>query len=214
MKNLFSWNNPVMRFLGTMADLMLLNLMWIVFSLPVITAGAATVALQFACLKIVHGEERPIHDFWRSFRTNFKQATCAWLIVLVAATLILAAGYCLWVFEFTGKSFFTLVFIVHAVLFLNFSGFLFPVIAQFENTTINMFKNAFILSVLNIKTALLTTVLSLIPVAWMCVWLETFLRFGFIWICIGFSAIAFLNVIRIDRVFKRSMLVIEDDHMD
>ena len=205
MKGLFSLDNPVMKLLGTLADLMILNLMWLVFCLPVVTAGASTVALQFACLRIIHGEELPIRDFWRSFKLNFKQATVIWLIVLLGLCCAVAGGYCLIVLNFNGKGFFALLYGVYTVLFLNFCSVLFPMVAQFENTTGNLLRNAFILSILKFGQALMSTVLGLVPVVWLLVSPESFLRFGFIWVLIGISGIAFLNNVRMDRIFKEQL---------
>ena len=46
MKRLFDMDNPLMQALGILADLMVLNLLTIVCSLPVLTAGAALTALN------------------------------------------------------------------------------------------------------------------------------------------------------------------------
>ena len=45
MKRLLSIDNPIMRFIIKIFDCMILSVLWLVFSLPVITMGAATAAL-------------------------------------------------------------------------------------------------------------------------------------------------------------------------
>ena len=47
MKSLFNLDNPVMQFLSRVADIMLLNMLTLVCSLPIITAGAALSAPVF-----------------------------------------------------------------------------------------------------------------------------------------------------------------------
>ena len=48
MKRLLSIDNPIMRFIIKIFDCMILSVLWLVFSLPVITMGAATAALYSA----------------------------------------------------------------------------------------------------------------------------------------------------------------------
>ncbi len=40
----FNYDNDVWRFVGRLADMMILNLLWILFSLPIVTLGASTTA--------------------------------------------------------------------------------------------------------------------------------------------------------------------------
>ncbi len=43
-------NSPVIAFLNKMTDLILLNVLWILCCLPVITAGAATTAAYYVSI--------------------------------------------------------------------------------------------------------------------------------------------------------------------
>ncbi len=43
-------DSPVIAFLNKATDLILLNFLWILCSLPVITAGAATAAMYYVCI--------------------------------------------------------------------------------------------------------------------------------------------------------------------
>ena len=67
------------------------NLMFVLFSLPVVTMGAAWTALCHVMLKTLRsdGVLNPFRQFWVGFRGNFKQATIAW----IAALALVAFGY-------------------------------------------------------------------------------------------------------------------------
>ena len=83
MHNLLNPDNRVMRLITKIADSVFLNLLWLIFSLPVITAGASTTALFDISLKLVNDEEGSLFKgFWNSFRSNLKTATRTWLILL------------------------------------------------------------------------------------------------------------------------------------
>ena len=56
LQGLFNYDNPVWRFIGKLGDLILLNILWIVCSIPIVTAGAATTAVYYVTLKLVRDE--------------------------------------------------------------------------------------------------------------------------------------------------------------
>ena len=71
MHNLLNPDNRVMRLITKIADSVFLNLLWFVFSLPIVTAGAATTALFDVTLHMVNDEEGGIfRDFRKSFRSS------------------------------------------------------------------------------------------------------------------------------------------------
>ena len=86
----FHPDSEFMQALGRIADFVILNLLCVLFSLPIVTAGAAMTAKYYVSMKIVREEEPAVWAaFWRSFRDNFKQATAIWL-PLLAILLVLA----------------------------------------------------------------------------------------------------------------------------
>ncbi len=90
MHGIFHPENPVMQFLGKLADLLIASLLWLLCSLPVITIGASTAALHYVCMQIVKNQESAtISTFFRSFRENWKKATVLWLILLGALGILL-----------------------------------------------------------------------------------------------------------------------------
>lgn len=69
MNRLFNIDNPVMQFLSKMFDLIVLNLIFILSCIPIITIGASISALYYVCLKMLRGEDPYIwQNFWKSFR--------------------------------------------------------------------------------------------------------------------------------------------------
>ena len=57
MGKLFNIDSPVMRFLGKVADLMILNLVTLLCCIPVVTIGASLTAMHYVLLKMVRNEE-------------------------------------------------------------------------------------------------------------------------------------------------------------
>ena len=56
LQGFFNYDNPVWRFIGKLGDLILLNILWIVCSIPVFTIGASTTAVYYVTLKLARDE--------------------------------------------------------------------------------------------------------------------------------------------------------------
>ena len=54
MGNMFNTDSGFSRFMNRIADLFILNILWIFCSLPIVTIGAATTALYSINLKILN----------------------------------------------------------------------------------------------------------------------------------------------------------------
>lgn len=148
MGRFFSLDSPVMNFLGRVADLVWLNILYIICCIPIVTIGASTSALYYVTMKMVADEEGYItKSFFKSFKENFKQATVIWLIILLAGTIFFMDFRILNAMEGTlGKVVYVLICAV-AILFLFMTIYIFPLLAKFENTIKNSMKNAFLISI-------------------------------------------------------------------
>ena len=101
LSGIFNYDNPIWRFIGKFCDIMILNVLWLICCIPVVTVGAATTAVYYVTLKLVRDEEGPtIRSFFKSFKENFKQATVLWLIMLAVGALL---GFDLYFFLFIYK---------------------------------------------------------------------------------------------------------------
>lgn len=77
-------DNPVISGMSRIFDMMCLNVLWLVCSLPIFTIGASTTAMYTVMLKVVKNEEGYIvKGFFKAFKENFKKSTIIWLILLV-----------------------------------------------------------------------------------------------------------------------------------
>lgn len=89
MRWIFDIENPIMHYVIKIFDCMCLSVLWLLFSIPVITAGAATTALYATIYHYIRKEEGHLwRTFWRAFRENLKRSTLLWLVVLAVAALL------------------------------------------------------------------------------------------------------------------------------
>ena len=164
MGRFFDLESPIMRFLNRVADLMILNLLMIVCCIPVITIGASITAMHYVILKMIRGEDGYlIRGFFKSFKTNFKQATLIWLLMLVV--IVVYVGDAL-IFSFSGVSFpKPMVIAVAAVGIMMYmiAMYIFPLLARFENSIRNTVKNAALIAIGNLPKTILMAVLYALP---------------------------------------------------
>ena len=143
-------DNPFFHFMGKLGDLVLLNLVWTVCCLPVVTAGAANTALYYVARKLAAGEEyRVFRDFFRSFRQNWKQATLAWLVLLPLGALALADLVIGFSTLGISGNLFRGIGVVLCILWLMVEEYVFPLLARYEYRFPQIFSNALYLSVTN-----------------------------------------------------------------
>ena len=82
-------DSPFGRLMTKVGIIICANLMFILFSLPVVTIGASYTALYRVMFKTLRsgGVTNPFKQFWIGFKTNFLQSTIVW--VVFAALMVL-----------------------------------------------------------------------------------------------------------------------------
>ena len=213
MNKVFNFEGPVFTFLSRLADLFWLNLLYILCCLPVITAGAATTALFYVTLKMAKDEEGYItRSFFKSFKDNFIQATLIWAAFLVVFVImfldfrIANGGSMAEVLSDSVVSDVVIVaVIVMAIVILMTLTYVFPLLAQFDNTVVNTVKNAFLISIRHLPYTFLMLLISAIPVA--LIWFSPALL---LLVLIMFSATAYINSKFYNRIFALYMPKEED----
>lgn len=200
MGQIFNLDNPVWNFMSKVADLVILNILVIICSLPIVTAGAAWTALYFVTIRMVKKEEAyVIKDFIRSFKGNFKQATIIWLMALVAIAVFTGDIIIYRMMPQQIPMALILVIVVLAYLVLGTIFYVFPLLSRFYNTIWGTIRNAFLVSIVNIPYTILFVILAVVPIMlWVFVAELTpfFLLFGF-------SAPAYVASIYWTKIFRK-----------
>lgn len=200
MGQFLNLNNPVWNFMSKVADLVILNVLVILCSLPVVTAGAAWTALYFVTIRMVRKEESyVIKDFVRSFKENFKQATIIWLIALAAIGVFVGDILIYRMIPEQIPKALMIAVVVLAYLVLGTVLYVFPLLSRFYNTVSGTIKNAFLVSIVNIPYTFLFVVLAVVPFAVMFFVIELA---PFI-LLFGFSAPAYIASIFWSKILRK-----------
>ena len=148
MRRLLDINNPIMRFLTAMFDLMALSVLWVVFSLPIFTMGAASTALYSAAYHHVRkGEDYLWNSFFSAFKENFRRSTLTWLVALAILGFLGADALLLRSLILQGYSFgwFYGVTLTLVVLALTWTVYLAAYAARFNGTVKEVLRYSFML---------------------------------------------------------------------
>ena len=94
MSGIFNPENKFWDFIGKLADVTFMSMLWLITSLPIVTAGAATTAFYDFTMHQVNDREGTVwRSYFRSFRKNFRRGTAIWLIELAAVVFF---GFDFW----------------------------------------------------------------------------------------------------------------------
>lgn len=200
MGGIFDINNGFFRIINRIMDLILLNILWFVTSIPIVTIGASTTAAYYACMRMVRNEEGYVSsDFFRSFKQNFKQSTVIWLMCLFVGIVISTA----WWFYGIKTGFFykilkAFVFVV-IVIYVFITLYIFPVQARFDNKVKVNLKNALLLSIRHLLTTLFMVVI--VALILFGAWAVPLIRL--IFVMLGVSGIIFTLSPMFNNIFNK-----------
>lgn len=164
MGSLFNLDNPIMTFLGKIADLIILNIVAMICCIPIVTAGASMTALYYVTLKMVKKEEGYIvKGFFKSFKENFKQSTIIWLIALVVGIMLSIDLYILKNMQAPYAKYIYIAICAVGIFYIFALIYVFPVLSRFDNNIKNTIKNAFLMSILSAPKTILMIAAYVLP---------------------------------------------------
>lgn len=201
MGGIFRPDSPLMRFMMLVTNLIILNVLWILSCIPVVTAGAATVAMHTVLISYINGKDDAVlKPFFRAFRENFRMVTPLWLVnfliaaVMVAEIIYLSAGSGLWL-----KVVFGILLFVYGAS----TSYLYPLFARYHTSVKQALLNSFMLSVRHVISSVCVVTLNALPVVLLVMFPAYFWKTILVWTVIGFSLIAYLNLKILLPLFRK-----------
>ena len=173
----------ICTFIGTV---ILVNLMFVLTLIPLITAGAGFCAMYFSMLKLVRYKEiNPFEEFYHGFKDNFKKATLSWIGILALAIFFFVD---LRICSYMDGVLKNCVFVVWAGIIA------LAVIAMY------LFPDMIVIAFLNVAPMALTYLnLGILPLS------------AFIWCVCGFAMIAFVNSMFLMRLFSKYLDPLDEE---
>jgi len=200
MRRFLNIDNPVMRGLGRVADCLILSVLWLVFSLPVVTLGAASTALYTTVYRYIRrGEGYLWQTFWTAFKECFKRASAAWFFAATALVLLFFDSFVFRSMQLEGKPLGVLywVILVFMAIVCTWTQYLFAYCARFEGGAMESVRFSFLLMVAH-------------PIKALCVFLFVVLGIAAV-LVVPFmiflvpAFVCWLSCIHIEQVFFKHM---------
>lgn len=150
MGGLFNQDRAFWRFLNKFADLVILNVITFLLSLPIITIGAAYTALYYSTVKTLKkGRGYPVKNYFHSFKQNLFQGTVVWMILLIgflSAALVAYVNYKASAQGGVAQFIFWLGVII-AFMFFCMMLYAFPVLSRFDFKTKTLLSFTYLIAV-------------------------------------------------------------------
>lgn len=204
MGGLFSLDSKIMIFLGRITDLIILNILFLVTCIPIVTIGAAWTSLYEITLKMAKDEEAyMIKGYLSAFKSNFKKSTPMWLVIGIMY-IILFADF--WICIQSEGVMWDVLLAFAIVFFIGLTGvvsYVFPLQAKFVNTFKNTFINAWFMSIKHFPTTI--SIIFMNSFILLCAIYNSYtLYYGVLaYGLLGFATVAYINSILLVRVFEK-----------
>ena len=191
-------------FLSNLANLIILNLLWIVCCLPVVTIVPATSALYYVTSKIVKKEDPYIiRSFFYAFVQNLKQGMILTVIFAVLIGILYVDMQVLQSFLSGFHLVLLLAFYALCVLVAVTAAYVCPLLSRFHNTVGATLKNSLIIGLTHPIKTITVLALDVIPMIMFLQWPNYVIATIFLWVLIGFSAIALVNSVIFSKLFTK-----------
>lgn len=201
MSHLFDIDSKVFAFLTRLADLVILNFLFIICCLPIITIGASFTALYSMTLKMIKNEELYIvKGFFQSFKENFYQSTIIGIITLAISIMLYLSLRAL---PLVSNILITALFILGCFTFFCIVSYAFPITAKFYNKIPNILKNSLAMAFINIPLTIPIVILNVMPLICLAIDMRLFAAYISIAVIIGFSLTALMNSYILEYIFKK-----------
>lgn len=199
---LFNIESPLMRFLTKCGDLILLNLLWAICCIPIITIGASTTAM-YGCLLNSSTESSTTVKFFSYFKSNFLKSTVLFFVKVVAVLFVYTNIR--FYINYLDNSPYVLRAIIMSpsILILSTLSYIYPLQSHFENKISQTLKNSIKISIANFPISLIITAINLLPIIIVLIDLKTFLNLVLLFTMMGGSTISYINSFLLKKVFDK-----------
>lgn len=134
------------RFMNTLFDILYAGILWMVFSIPIITVGAASTAAYYAVAKCIRHKTGYIgREFLRSFKSNFRQMLPLTVTFLAAIVVLVMDILYVWANVSRINNALFVVLLLIGFVICGLVAYVCPVLSRFDKKNVDLLKSAAIL---------------------------------------------------------------------
>jgi uncharacterized membrane protein YesL len=200
----WSFDSPIMEKLGFVGDIIILNIIFLVSCLPLVTIGAAIASLYSVTMKMARGESAPVFQTYCSaFKQNFKDGSISGIVLFIFLALIWVDFHLIAQLSNGPKTILGIVLGLLLGLFFLVTAYIFPLIAKMKNNIKENFKNALFMSISHFPLTLLLVGLNLGMIILMMFSPRMFTIMLLIFVFFGFAFFSFVKAKIYSKIFKK-----------
>lgn len=205
MGNLFSLDNKFFDILEKITNLVILNLLCIISSLPIITIGASITATYSVATQIANNKEPyVVKEFIKRFKENLKTSTIVWSIMLVVGgVLVFDIHISGLVLNNSISKVLQFIFTVISIIYVFALTYVFPIISKFENTIKNTIINSVLISIQSLPYTIIIVMINLSPLILMYLFSSHWANIIFLYMVIGIGIVFYINSILFEKIFNK-----------
>ena len=214
MNEFFNKDSFAMRFLTQLGNLILVNIIFIITCIPIVTIGASLSALYRVTFAIHCKEEVTVlRTYFDTFRSSFKHSTIISVPTTAALLFFLYEIYLLFFVLDPKYALFQIPVWIMILIILSIWIYSFPMIGLYEQPLKQTIKNSLILAVTNLPVTI-STIIVKGGILFLCLAIpKVGVIIGSFYILFGFSLSAFITAFFLKRIFEKygSLTPYDDD---
>ncbi len=189
--------------LSLLGDIIILNLLFLVCSIPIVTIGAAATACYAGLCRTLQKKETGLvyRAFFADFRAAFRKATAGWLLELLVILILLGDLWFAVEYSEPDNVFFIIFAAVVGAGILLASLWFYPLLARFQNTLSGQIKNSFLLAFAQFPRTLLALVIWVVTLGLPLAIYEVYTYLGWIWLAVGISLPMYWTI----KLFRKTL---------
>lgn len=204
MRDFFNADNILFRFLSLFCDLMLLNALFLISCIPIITIGPALTSLYYVALKLVRKQYPSIAaDYIRTFKKHFKQSILLWIPILLALAFFITDLYVIYFKIPDTYEMFQIPVWIFLFVIISIIAYAFPLIGTYPDTTKSTVKNALLISFANLPTTIFIIVIHLLIIRFALTSSTQLIMVFSIILFVGYGFLGYFFSLFFDRIFTK-----------
>ena len=203
MNAIFSPDSKLMGGLSLLADMIVVNCLYLLCCIPIFTIGAARVALYCVGMCWARRESAGVKKYISVFISSIKSTFALWATVLLRGVFLIADCYLFLIADIPYESIGVCALVILTVLYLFVASQIFLLASQFDNSFKQTIANAFLISFAYPIRSIVHIILLVLPVVVFLFLPKVFVHAGLLWFLLYFSLEVYLDSLIIRPVYAR-----------
>ncbi len=197
---MFSEDNVLIRALSRIGDIVILNILFLLFSIPIISMGASFSAVLLVLLRRRNDrDENVLKAFLHAFKANFVCSTIFYILsVIVGYLFMVNVG----IARLYNESLSDILMVLFAFILFSISLFFYANLVSFEGRFLKHLRNALFMAFRHIFTSAFLFAMTAFLIYFSLVDITLFAVYLFAWSFFGFASLAYIYSYFLLKLFK------------